>query len=106
MESNSACNHTSDNKIVGFDLWFDLFSDLLRFHEYDWVFKLSDYKLSDYKLSDYKLSDYRFPDQLVWNTEVYGPIKFKEIVICMIKEIIEHITYVDDVYILPKSMIH
>ena len=47
-------------------------------------YKLSYYKLSNYKLSDYKLSNYRFPDQLVWNTEVYGPIKFEEIAIFMI----------------------
>ena len=38
-------------------------------------------------LSDYKLSDYRFPDQLVWNTEVYGPIKLEEIVIFMINSV-------------------
>ena len=47
-------------------------------------FQIVRLQLSDYKLSDYKLSDYRFPDQLVWNTEVYGPIKFEEIVIFMI----------------------
>ena len=34
-----------------------------------------------------KLSDYNFLDKLVKNTEVYGPIKFEEIVIFMIKSL-------------------
>ena len=33
-----------------------------------------------FKLSDYKLSDHRFLDKLEKNTEVYGPIKFEEVV--------------------------
>ena len=41
-------------------------------------------KLSNYRLSDYKLSDYNITGKLMENTEVYGPIKFEEIVIFMI----------------------
>ena len=49
--------------------------------------KLSDYKLSNWKLSNYKLSNYSFLDKLVQNTDVFGPVKFKEIVIFIINTI-------------------
>ena len=40
-------------------------------------------QLSNYRLSDYKLSDYNITGKLMENTEVYGPVKFEEIVIFM-----------------------
>ena len=55
----------------------------LNFHlKYDWVLNcpITNCPITT-ELSDYKLSDYRFLDELVQNTEVYGPIKFEEIVV-------------------------
>ena len=41
------------------------------------------------QVSDYsQLSDYNLADQLEQNTAVYAPIKFEEIVIVMIKNLI------------------